>query len=171
MELKDTNLTPQEQTPIDKINLILKELGSTAKWKRAPEKIDGTEVLKNKTIVMVDDVQGVLEAFVPDLVITTDGKATFIKYTGQSTEELIDQIQQSKADVVLLDYHLSQALKGSEVTRVLLGAGFNGSIVGFSSDSDAKRDFQQAGALGSVDKEAGFPKSSVSKLAELLKVR
>lgn len=169
MELKDTNLTPQEQSPIDKINLVLKELGSTAKWKRAPEKIEGAEVLKDKTIVMIDDVQGVLEAFVPDLVVATDGKATFIKYTGQSKEELIEQIQQSKANVVLLDYHLSEALKGSEVTLALLGIGFNGSIVGFSSDSDAKRDFQRAGALGSVDKEAGFPKSSVTKLAELLK--
>lgn len=169
MELKDTNLTPQEQSPIDRINFVLKELGSTAKWKRAPEKIEGTEVLKDKTVVMVDDVQGVLEAFVPDLVVATDGNAVFIKFTGQNTEELIEQIQQSKADVVLLDYHLSEALKGSEVTRALLGAGFHGSIVGFSSDSDPKRDFQQAGALGSVDKEAGFPKSSVSKLAELLK--
>lgn len=167
MELIDKDLKPQEQSPIDKINATLKELGSTAKWKRAPERIEGTEVLKDKTVAMVDDERGVLEAFVPDLMVATDGKATFIRYGGQSVEDLIKQIWQTKADLVLLDYHLSEMLKGYEITRALIDAGFAGSVVGFSSDNDAKRKFKEAGALGSVDKEAGFPKSSVSKLAEL----
>ena len=79
MEIKDLNLIPQEPSPLDKINAILKDLGSSAKWKRAPEHIEGAELLREKTIVMVDDEQQVLEAFVPDLVVATDGKAIFIK--------------------------------------------------------------------------------------------
>ena len=167
MELSDKNFAPPAQSPIEKINATLQELGSTAKWKRAPERIPGTEALKDKTIVMVDDESGVLEAFIPDLMVATDGKATFIKYNGQSVEELIEQIRQSKANLVLLDFHLSETLKGATVARAMTDQGFAGSIVGFSSDDDARRKFKAAGALGAINKEAGFPESSVKKLGEL----
>lgn len=118
---------------------------------------------------MVDDAQGLLECFAPHLIVATDGNATFIKYNGQSIEELVKQILQTKANLVLLDYHLSDTLKGSSVARALLGDNFSGLVVGFSSDSGAKRDFQQSGAFGSVDKNAGSPETSVKALAELLK--
>ncbi len=169
MELRDQNFIPHEQSPIDGINATLKELGSTAQWKKAPERIPGTESLKDKSVVMVDDERGVLEAFVPDLMVATDGKAAFIQYSSQSIDDLLNQIQASNANVVLLDYHLSEMLKGAAVARTLLEKGFAGSVVGFSSDSSAKREFQEAGALGSIEKEAWAPESSVGRLAELLR--
>ena len=122
---------PQEPLLIDKINGTLKMLGSTMKWKRAPEVIKGAEVLKDKKIAMVDDEQGVLESFVPDLMTATDGKAAFIKYEGQSIDELTKQIQDAEADLVLLDYHLSEVLKGSDVARALTDNGFSGDMSEF----------------------------------------
>ncbi len=168
MELGDKSFTPQEPLLIDKINGTLKMLGSTMKWKRAPEVIKGAEVLKDKKIAMVDDEQGVLESFVPDLMTATDGKAAFIKYEGQSIDELTKQIQDAEADLVLLDYHLSEVLKGSDVARALTDNGFSGDMVGFSSDPGAASDFKKEGALGSVDKKAWSPEVSVEQVAQLL---
>jgi CheY-like chemotaxis protein len=168
MDLGEKNFAPQEPALIDKINSTLENLGSTAKWKRAPEKIEGAEILKDKKIAMVDDEQGVLEAFVPDLMTATDGNASFIRYQGQSIEELVAQIQTTEANLVLLDYHLSKMLKGSDVARALLDGGFSGTTMGFSSDRGAKEDFEKAGALSSVEKEAWSPEVSVKQLAKLL---
>lgn len=168
MELNDKNFTSQQPLLIDKINATLKELGSGNEWIKPPEPVEGTEILKNKNIVMVDDVQGLLECFAPHLMVATDGNAAFIKYNGQSIEELVKQILQTKANLVLLDYHLSDTLKGSSVARVLLGDKFPGLVVGFSSDPRAERDFNQSGAFGSVDKSAGSPEDSIKALAELL---
>jgi len=180
MESNDQNLGQEQPVLLDKINTAIKELGGGAKWKRTPEHLDGTEVLKDKTVVMVDDEIGVLEAFVPNLMVATDGKASFIRYDNRSLEQLVAQIQEAKADVVLLDYHLSRGperafpftpgeLEGSEVARGLVGAGFTGSIIGFSSDTYVKREFQDAGALGAINKSPGFPGDSVKELAQLLK--
>ena len=168
MDLGEKNFVPKEPALIDKINSTLENLGSSSKWKRALEIIEGTEILRDKTIAMVDDEQGVLEAFVPDLMTATDGKATFIKYNGQSIEELVAQIQAAEATLILLDYHLSKMLKGSDVARALSDEGFLGIAIGFSSDNNAKKDFEDAGAFGSVEKEAWSPETSIKQLAKLL---
>ena len=134
MDLGDKNFIPQEPSLIDRINGKLEALGSGMKWKKAPEIIEGAEILKDRIVAMVDDEQGVLEAFIPDLMVATDGKAIFIKYDGQTVDELIKQIQGTEANLIILDYHLSKVVKGSDVARALRERGFSGDTVGFSSD-------------------------------------
>jgi hypothetical protein len=58
--------------------------------------------------------------------------------------------------------------KGAAVAREMTDQGFAGSIVGFSSDDYVRREFKEVGALGAIDKEAGFPEASIKKLASLL---
>lgn len=53
---------------LSKINQKLAGLGSTMKWHRPPEFFPEYETLSGKTILMVDDTQGVIEAYVPSLV-------------------------------------------------------------------------------------------------------
>lgn len=155
-------------TMIEKINKTLADLGSTVKWKRAPEFLEDYEPLRGKKLVMVDDVKMLLESFTPELMVATDGNASFVAYTGQNTEELIKQIMQDNPDIVLMDYHLSDSLKGSAIIEVLKGENFTGQAVGFSSDNSATKEFIKAGAKGAVRKEGGDPEISVSDLAKLI---
>ncbi|MFA6270037.1 MAG: hypothetical protein WC657_02395 [Candidatus Paceibacterota bacterium] len=158
---------PQEPINLkDKINETFEKLGVSARWRKAPEAIEGTKVLKDKTIVMVDDVVGVLESFAPHLIVATEGKASFITYNGQPLEELINQILESNPNLVLMDYHLSGTLKGSEVIRKLKEANYDGDSVGFSSDNNTTMDFENAGAVASISKEAGYPEASVKELSQ-----
>lgn len=165
----------KEQTPeisqvilLEKINKALEELGSTTRWKLTPEFIEGCEVLKDKIIVMVDDVKIVLESFAPDLMVATDGKANFVEYKGQKLNELLDQIMQYNPNILLMDYHLSDQLKGTEVLNALKESGFLGDAVGFSSDSHITSQFKTAGAKACIDKDAGQPETSVKELAEVI---
>lgn len=159
--------TPQVNL-LEKINKALEDLGSTTRWKLTPEFIEGCEVLKDKVIVMVDDVKIVLESFAPDLMVATDGKANFVEYKGQKLNELLDQILQYNPNIILLDYHLSDQLKGSEVLKALRESGFSGDAIGFSSDSHVISQFKTAGAKACIDKDAGQPEISVKELAEVI---
>lgn len=156
---------------VDKINEALKELGSTARWTKAPEFLKEYRPLKDKTIVLVDDVDMVLKAFVPGLMVATDGKAFFVQYKGQPLQELTEQILQRNPDLILLDYNLEEEgeLKGTELARELLRQKFSGDIVGFSSERAAEQEFQKVGVKRSINKEAGFPEESIKELAELVK--
>lgn len=174
----DTGLTVEEkslQDPetqktilLEKINTALSELGSTSKWKRAPDFLEGYVPLKDKTVVMVDDLKMILEQMVPYLLTATEGKASFIEFTGQQLEELIEQITTHSPDIVLVDYHLSDELKGTNVIEALHGQNFQGEVVGFSSDSRTARAFIDAGAKGAVDKGGYDPENSVKELAAVI---
>ncbi|MDO8669651.1 MAG: hypothetical protein Q7K65_05145 [Candidatus Buchananbacteria bacterium] len=152
---------------LEKINQALKELGSTLKYKRAPEFKKEYESLAGKTIVMVDDIVDVIEAIMPDLMVATDGHADFVKYDQQDINQLIEQIIAKNPDIVLLDYHLSNQLKGSAIAGSLKGQGFEGDIVGFSSDSGAKKDFEKAGITACVEKEAYNPSATISSVGKI----
>ena len=157
----------QPMTLLEKINKVLAELGSTGKWKRPPEFLEGYEPLKDKIVVMVDDVKTVLENFVPHLIVATDGKASFVEYKGQKLDELLEQIMLHKPNIVVMDYHLSENLKGTSVINALREQNFPGKTIGFSSDNTA-REFSDAGAIGVVDKGGYSPEDSVEKLAKLV---
>jgi len=158
----------QKAALLENINRTLTELGSTGKWKSTPEFLEGYEPLKDKIVVMVDDVKTVLENFAPHLIVATDGKAFFIEYKGQKLEELIQEIMESSPNIVVMDYHLSENLKGTDVIKALKGQNFSGEAVGFSSDSHTAREFTDAGAIGVVDKGGYSPENSIEKLATLI---
>lgn len=159
---------PQQPTVIEKINASLQELGSSTKWKRAPEFKEEYESLRGKKVLMVDDVENVLVSFIPDLMVATDGEASFIKYNEQDVKELAQQIIEQNPDIVLLDYHLSDNLKGAVVAACLNDKGFEGGIIGFSSDSGVQNEFAKAGSLGCIDKNAGEPNLSVEELCKIV---
>ncbi|PIR87104.1 MAG: hypothetical protein COU11_02660 [Candidatus Harrisonbacteria bacterium CG10_big_fil_rev_8_21_14_0_10_49_15] len=159
------------EQPVDilaKINSALTGLGSTMQWLRAPDARSEYKPLEGRRIVMVDDVQMVLEGMLPELIVATSGNAEPIHFTGQQVEDLIAQILSANPEIVLVDYHLSEQLKGSEVTALLRRAGFTGTVIGFSSDPDTVRAMERAGGNGCVKKEAGFPEDTVIELAKFI---
>jgi hypothetical protein len=111
---------------------MAKDLSDIMPCLEAPQKIEGCEILKDKTILLVDDDEFSFRFFVPHLIVETDGKAKFIRYRNQEISELIDQIIEKKPDIVLLDYTLSGSLKGDEVVAPLRKL-FPGMIIGFST--------------------------------------
>ena len=153
---------------LEKINKALADLGSTAKWKRAPAYLEGYEPLRGKTVVMVDDIVAVLENFLPNLMVATDGNALFVRYQGEPLKELINKILEANPDLVILDYHLSEQLKGAAVLRALMDQDFSGAAIGFSSDSQASKEFMAAGAMGTVDKGTDEPEVSVENIAKII---
>jgi CheY-like chemotaxis protein len=162
--------TPEEQKVIllEKINKVISDFGPGGKCKKVPEFLKEYEPLKGKVLIMVDDLKHLIKDFVPDLMVATDGNASFIEYTGQEMDELIKQIIQHNPDIVLMDYHLSENLKGSSVIRLLNGENFSGQIIGFSSDSQASEEFLAAGVKGTIKKDIDYPENAVRELASLI---
>lgn len=154
---------------LQKVNSIMEAVvGEKTDFKKLPNRVEGAEVLQNEKIVMVDDDETVFKSFIPHLLVATEGKAIFIFHGGQNKDELAIEIFQSDADVVLLDYHLSMGIKGTEIARTLKELGFRGIILGFSSDKSADQAFKKAGALGAVNKNTGSPEVSIRMLAQIL---
>lgn len=168
MEGGNLNAEVQKVSLLEKVNTALQELGSSSRWKKTPELVEGGEVLKDKILVMVDDVKDVLESFAPHLIVATEGKASFIHYHGQQLEELLNDILAHNPNIVLLDYHLSSQVKGTAVAKALHESGFTGESVGFSSDISAAREFGKVGVTECIGKNAGYPEGTVKVLADLV---
>lgn len=166
--MEASKLETIEDIVLSKINQRLSELGSTAKWRRPPGSFREYEVLKGKTILMVDDIQGVIEGFVPDLMVATNGNASFIHHKEQTAEELADKIIETNPDIVLLDYNLAHNIKGDTIARLLKEKGFAGESIGFSSENEHAGKFIRAGALGCIEKSTYEPSDSIKKLAEIV---
>ena len=78
------------------------------------------------------------------------------------------EIIQHNPNIVVMDFHLAEEIKGSTVIQALNNRGFTGLSVGFSSDTDASDDFIAAGAKGAVNKDSGNPEGSVTAVAKLI---
>ena len=167
MDKADLGHEAEQVAILDKINTALQKLGSTSKWIRPPDFFTEYESLRNKSIVMVDDVINVLENYAPDLLVATGGKAKFIHYNNETLDELVKKILAHNPDIVLLDYHLSRQLTGSQVA-IALKKQFSGDVVGFSSDERTKTDFLEAGAKGCVDKGSATPEQTIQALGKLI---
>ncbi|MDO8575655.1 MAG: hypothetical protein Q7R78_03080, partial [bacterium] len=99
-------ITPPEsnrEVLVNKINSLFETLGSFMRWKKTPEFLAEYEPLKGKKIILLDDVQGVLEGFIPFLSVATDGNFSFIHYKGQSPEEISKEIIDMNPDIALID--------------------------------------------------------------------
>lgn len=164
----ETNPEIQKEAILDKINKALKELGCTSEWKAAPEFLKEYEPLKDKKIVMIDDVLNILENLAPHLIVATEGNASCIKFENQDLNELVQKIMEDNPNIILMDYHLSDNVKGVDVINALKEKGFSGDIVGSSSDSRTTELFTNAGAMGNIDKNRLDAEDSVIELAELI---
>lgn len=167
---KDPNpLSNVESNPIlESVNIALEKLGSKLKYIKAPEYFTEYDALKDKKIIMIDDVFGVLENMLPDLVVASQGKAEAIHYTDQTLESLIMELMDKKPDILILDYHLSDTLKGVEIADGLKKLGFEGKIVGGSSESERGKEFIRAGAVGNIDKTSWPLSNTIKHLAEII---
>jgi|GEM_PF-4402494 len=168
VDRSDLGPEAQNQALLEKINACLEKLGSTSKWIKAPEFLPEYEALRDKKILLVDDVVNVIEGYIPDLVVATQGKADFILYNGETLEQLVQHILQTNSDIVLVDYNLSQSLKGDRVIKEMRNQ-FSGKLIGFSSNQWNNEKFKEAGADGSVEKQSWSIEVSIKELAELLK--
>ena len=161
---------------LDKINEAVAKIrpGST-KYLEAPT-MEGCESLKDKIVVMVDDMPLILEAFVPGLTVATGGNASFIYNQGKDVDALVEQILKTNSNLVLMDYHLSESkdededndFLGTEVVKALRAKNFTGKIFGFSSDQAAVAAFERAGTTGTIKKDGGRPEKTIKELAAKL---
>lgn len=162
-QVKDgLELLRKAQSTIEEVTGVKSDL------EKLPKPVEGAEILKEKTIVLIDDDRDVFESFIPHLMVATEGKAIFIAHGGQSEEEIIREISESGANVVLLDFHLSMRIEGTNIAKALKDSGFSGAIIGFSSDKTADQAFKKAGALGAINKNTNAPEVSIRKLAQVL---
>lgn len=152
---------------LDKINNAVSKLGSRMKWARPPQNLPEYEPLSGKKVMMIDDVAIVLENIIPDLMVATDGNTTFILYGGQDIETILEQILNEKPDALLLDYNLSDKVKGTDIAKALRIKEFGGKIVGFSSERAAIREFNQNGVDDCIGKGGISSEESVAELAKL----
>lgn len=148
-----------------KINAVMTELGSSAHYLRAPEYLKEYGALKGKRLLMVDDIAGVIQNLIPELMVATDGNASALLYRGEDIDALVKEIIEKAPQIVLMDYHLSEALKGTKVVTSLLENGYAGVVVGSSSDEKRNSEFRSFGAVGCINKTALDTAETVKTLA------
>ena len=163
-----TKVESREEDLLQRINRALKELGSSSKWLKLPKFLPDYESLRGKKILLVDDVVEVVESLIPDLMVATDGNASFIHYKEQELELIISEILEKNPDIILLDYNLSESLKGTEIARILKEKAFTGKSIGFSSEKDTSKKFIDAGAFGYVEKNAYDPEACLKGIAKIV---
>ncbi|MEK7138352.1 MAG: response regulator [Patescibacteria group bacterium] len=132
-----------------------------------PEKFEGFEPLRDRKVVMVDDGKFILTAFVPELMVATNGNAEFIEQSEQDAQQLTDNILSRNPEIVLMDYSL-KSMTGSTVAKMLTEKKFQGIIIGFSNNSDSNSEFQKAGVTKTAFKSISNPRDSVLEVANLI---
>lgn len=157
------NEAEQNIIQLDIINAAIEELGGKQKWLRLPDNLPEYAKLANKKIVMVDDTSTLLQAYVPDLMVSTGNKTEFILHESQTPNELATAIIKSSPDIVLIDYNLAQGLRGTDVCKLLRSSGYTGTLIGFSSEKNFTS--KDVDYIISKDSE---PSVSLKKLAELI---
>ncbi len=151
-----------------KVNRAFEELGVGTRYKKVKETVPGCENLRGKRIVMVDDVKAVLETFVEDLVVASDGNASFILHKDQSLDELVGEIIQRNPDIVLVDGHLAHGIEGDAVIESLSRINAVLKSIIFSSDSHIGDRLTSGNIAGVVKKETSDPETSVKKVADII---
>ena len=153
---------------LEQINKVQLENGGF-EWKGLPEILPGCEILRDKRLVMVDDMRSIFMHFSPNFIAATDGKASFIEFHGQELEDIVSEILKDNPDIVLLDNDLGWGmLTGPEIAGALKQTGFTGDIVGFSTEDRSAKKFMQAGATGFLIKENSDLRKKIKELADLI---
>ncbi|MDO8569862.1 MAG: hypothetical protein Q7R89_03795 [bacterium] len=162
------NQEPNRNLLLEKINKTLLEMGSKAKYLKLPEDFEEYKSLKGKKILMLDDVRRLLEAFIPDLMVATDGNATYVLHEGKRPDETAKEIIEKKPDVALLDYDLSNGVTGIDIYNILKENGYSGQSIGFSSSKTYSNNFKKAGIENCVNKDTGYIEGTLKELAKLV---
>lgn len=160
--------TAGERSPeelLECINHALEDMGSTMRYKRIPDAFPGCESLKGKHITMVDDLKIVLEGFLAELMVATDGCAQFIHQQEQTVDELVDEVFAKKSDAILMDYML-QGYHGDTVVRRIRERNPSLLCIGFSSMAGA---FDHTG-IPSVRKNAWDREKLFQEIAEIVRL-
>ncbi|PIQ16670.1 MAG: hypothetical protein COW67_01695, partial [Flavobacteriales bacterium CG18_big_fil_WC_8_21_14_2_50_32_9] len=127
--------------------------------------------LRGRSILMVDDTDGDIRNYMPELTVATNGNASFIHFNYKiSVDELLAAILAQNPEIILMDYNLgySRNVKGTDVIKELISQGFAGKIIGFSSDS-LNNKFENAGAIGTVVKSTFNRSETIVQIANLIK--
>ena len=160
--------THEEDPKLTLINAKLAELGSTAKYKMAPENREGFAPLKGRRVIMVDDTKDLLEAYIPDLMVATGGAGDFVRVKPiQTVQQAAEAIMAKNPEVILMDYHISPDYKGTSIAQELQQRGFTDTIIGFSSEKDAVRAFEELG-IQSVEKSYRNPSKSLEEVGKFI---
>jgi DNA-binding NarL/FixJ family response regulator len=167
-ELTNPPQDPEWSGILEKTNEVLQELGFKPVSK-LPRDSDAFNALKGKRVVMVDDSKGLVESYIPWLVVSTGGTASAILHTDQSVEALVAAVVERAPDVVLMDFNLKMEIKGTAVMEALRKSGFTGHVVGFSSDPGTALSFEKAGAAVSILKNFR-PRLEMEALAEVVQI-
>ena len=99
--------------------------------------------------------------------MATDGNFSYILHKEQTTGGLLAEISEQNPDIILLDYHLANGLKGDRLAEVLKLEGVGAKLIGFSSETEAKEHFKKVG-VEAVEKDGGNPKKSLKEIAGLI---
>ncbi len=130
------------------INRTLEEFGHMEACTDLPVLAKGCEFLANRRLVVVDDVQVALSAFIPAFTLATNGQARFLLHDRQSLIRLAEEVLQMRPYAVLIDGQLAGNARGTELACLMRKLGYKGFLVGFSSNAEV---FQRSEVLDSVD--------------------
>ena len=158
---------------LDEINRIRVSLGADV-LREIPDEFQELEEFRNKIITIVDDSRRVLAKNIPAFLVATDGNARVILCTDQTPEEIADRIISSGTDIVLLDYILKRSVNshdvsvnGIDVMNALKSKGYDGEVIGYSSDDESQEKFMDNGAMCCADKNNIDQGEEVIKIAEV----
>lgn len=158
-----------DQTEIlRKINDALTALGVDEEWIKAPEFLPEYEKLKGKRITIVDDVKGVIANNLPEYIVATGGNASAVCHTEQDLNGLVVEVLATNPEIVLMDYTLLNGITGVGVIGALRANGFEGKVIGYSSEKSRNSEFMKAGAIGCIGKSAYPASKSVQELITIL---
>lgn len=139
-----------------------------------------SNILADKRIVLVDDQQKAIDAFLPALQKVTNSRAVGVLYRNHDIVAIRDMILAQNPDIVLMDFQLGpgHGINGDAVVYDMLRHTklFRHPItfVGFSSQMERRKDFMTAGAHAFVQKNVLDVQGSIRQLAheiELLSIK
>ncbi len=128
--------------------------GLSASLALPEEYVPGTESLRGKRIVMVDDeINAVLQSIVHGSVATNGNFDVVLqKDAADTADRLADRILEKNPDLVLVDFDFAFSVTGDMVVHALREKGYSGRIIGSSQRSDNAEAFMKVGVVNSYDK-------------------
>ncbi len=119
------------------------------------------------TIGFVDDQQDILDLYKDTFHSEGVLLQTWL-FDMSEKERLIQDITQQAPDVLLLDYHIDNWYKGRDLANKLTQVGYEGVMIGFSTDTYTQPLFERVGVKNFVHKNLAKPGQSVSEVLRFM---